>query len=346
MAKVSFNSPNLEPSWDKVEVATQYDVTVALNWYNSNKSEKDAALFLKAELKIARNHTTYAWITRMRSRGFIFGENTEAQIKILKDKFEEAVAYNAIPDLDEDGNPVAQENVINLQERIAAKTDQYIGELEGMLDEHGRPEKTFNAYEWFQKNNVKPVHAAKIIEYFRNRAKQMISEVEKYPEYYDKLTKNQIKSILGVMAVIVQDAERISSNASKTRKPRKKKAVSVEKQVSKLKFKEKDDNFKIQSVNPVSVIGSSQLWVFNTKTRKLGVYIAADRGGLGVKGSSIVNYAEKPISKTLRKPEKVLTEVLDGGKIILRKLMDSINAKESPLNGKINKDVILLRVVP
>jgi hypothetical protein len=66
---------------------------------------------------------------------------------------------------------------------------------------------------------------------------------------------------------------------------------------------------------------------------------------LDVKGSAIQNYKyNESICKTLRKPKDVLSKVLDGGKIVLRKVMSQINAKESELNGRINKDTILLRV--
>lgn len=343
MAKVSIPS-NVEPVCTKQTELSQIEMIEALNWYNINKTEKDAAKYLNCEPKIAKNHTTYAWTVRMRSRGFKFTERTEEQIAVSKQKFEASLTQNSVPTTDEEGIPVPETNVVSIQERITAKTDVYIGELEGTIDEYGVGQKVFNAYDWFTKNEVKPIHANKIADYFRARAAKMIEEIEQYPEYYD-MPKAKIKSILTVMTAIVTDAERLASNVSKSRKPRKKKAVSVEKQVAKLKYLISDNNFKIQSIDPVNVIGADQLWIFNVKTRKLGVYIAADRGGLKVKGSTIVNYAENSVSKTLRKPEKVLTSVLDGGKITLRKLMESINSKEIPLNGRINKDTILLRAV-
>jgi hypothetical protein len=73
--------------------------------------------------------------------------------------------------------------------------------------------------------------------------------------------------------------------------------------------------------------------------------VATDQAGLGVKGSGIENYKySESISKTLRKPKDVLDRVLNGGKIVLRKVMGEINSKPSELNGRINKDTILLRV--
>jgi hypothetical protein len=47
----------------------------------------------------------------------------------------------------------------------------------------------------------------------------------------------------------------------------------------------------------------------------------------------------------LRKPEVTLPEVLSGGKVFLRSVLSDIRAVESVLNGRINKDTILLRVM-
>jgi hypothetical protein len=92
-------------------------------------------------------------------------------------------------------------------------------------------------------------------------------------------------------------------------------------------------------------VGCSQLWVFNTKTRKLGVY-NSDPGGLGVKGSTLLNYdAITSKQKTLRKPEDILPEVVKSGKITLRKILPGIKAVEQELTGRINSDTILLRAI-
>jgi hypothetical protein len=53
----------------------------------------------------------------------------------------------------------------------------------------------------------------------------------------------------------------------------------------------------------------------------------------------------KSLTKTARKPEEVLTSVTKGGKIILKNLLSTLKTKESALNGRINKDTLLLRVL-
>jgi hypothetical protein len=139
---------------------------------------------------------------------------------------------------------------------------------------------------------------------------------------------------------------KLAGESVKTRKPRKRKAKSAEQLVSKLNYAKDFAELKLVSIDPKAIIGASSLWVYNTKTRKLGVYHALDAAGLGIKGSTIQNFAEsKSISKTLRKPAVTLPEVLKGGKVALRNILNDIRAAEKVLTGRINTDTILLRTV-
>jgi hypothetical protein len=199
-------------------------------------------------------------------------------------------------------------------------------------------------------NNVKPIHANRIADHFRERAKEPMAAATGKDAYvkeaYAMYGKARLMNLLTAFAHIVKDAEKLAANASKQRKPRKKKPISFDKMVSKIKYKVKDDSLKLQSVDPVKIVGAIQLWIYNTKTRKLGVYNAEDESGLKMKGTTIKNYVENTsVSKTLRKPDVTLPIVTDGSKIALRKVMEGIRAKPSKLNGRINKDTLLLRVV-
>jgi hypothetical protein len=99
------------------------------------------------------------------------------------------------------------------------------------------------------------------------------------------------------------------------------------------------------SINPTDIIGSQELWVFNTKTRKVGKYVAAEFSELSVKGTGIINFDESnSVQKTLRKPEEQLKEFKDSGKVQLRKFLEDIKAVDIKLNGRINEDTILLKV--
>ena len=131
-----------------------------------------------------------------------------------------------------------------------------------------------------------------------------------------------------------------------TKKASVRKPPQKEKLVAKLKYAKNDTANKLVSINPVDIIGATELWVYNVKTRKLGKYVAEDMGGaLGVKGTAITGFNEaKSVQKTLRKPEVQLKDFLSAGKIELRKFLDNIKATDIKLNGRINVDTVLLKV--
>ena len=138
----------------------------------------------------------------------------------------------------------------------------------------------------------------------------------------------------------------LAQEAKVNRAPRAKKPVAKDKIVAKLKFKKQDEALKLVSINPVDVIGAQELWIYNAKTRKLGRYVADSlQGPLSVKGTSIIGFNEsQSIQKTLRKPDEKLKEFKAAGKVQLRKFLEDINATDTKMNGRINEEIILLKV--
>src|SRR5690606_4676088 len=107
------------------------------------------------------------------------------------------------------------------------------------------------------------------------------------------------------------------------RKPRRIKKKSPAKQIARIKYLKEHENLK--SVNPLDIIGASQLWVYNVKYRNLGVYHCPNAHGFEMKGTTLLNFDEKTsVSKKLRKPEEIIPTVLEGGKVQLRKVLDNI----------------------
>jgi hypothetical protein len=357
-----------EPIWENTgKPCTQFDLVAAFQWYNHNKDSKDARKYLldylvdnKRITPLQKQAAEYlnnswnivdGWFARCLSRGLIAPEKNLISFNERIDGF--VSRLNTIIREKSLGAQVADtSNVISIQERVQAKVDEYIMELEGKFDDlwHKSSTEDFDCYAWMVENNIKPMHATKIAEYFTNRAKEWVLMIDarKTDEYvreaYPRTHKEYCHGA-NILMMFRNDAQKLADNKAAARKPRKKKPISFEKKVKSLKFKVEDTDNKLISVNPVKIIGANQLWVYNVKTRKLGVYIAADQAGLGVKGSSIENYKYKEsISKTLRKPKDTLSRVLSGGKVVLRKIMEEINSKPSELNSRINKDTILLRV--
>ena len=140
------------------------------------------------------------------------------------------------------------------------------------------------------------------------------------------------------------DLEAYEQVKKATKKARVRKAPAKEKVVAKLKYLKEDSKSKLVSVNPVDILGSTQLWVYNTKTRKLGKYVAdAHQAHLGVKGTSIIGFdtAQSEV-KTLRKPSEQIKEVM-GSKPAARKYFKDIKAVSTTPNGRFNDAMIILK---
>jgi hypothetical protein len=355
-----------EPTWEtRTEPCKQYDLIHAFQWYNHNKDSKDARKYL-IEYLVKNNEITPlqkqaadylnnswnivdGWLARCLSRGAWVPDTTFNNFKERMNDFRGRLD-KIIAEKNLGAAVVDTSNVISIQERVQSKVDYFIMELEGKFDDvwHEQSGEEFVPYTWMVENEVKPMHATKIAEYFKKRCADWIAIIESKDEYvresYPRPRKEMIEAAK-FFGLVATDAEKLASNKSAARKPRKKKPVSFEKKVKNLKFKKDDVENKLVSIDPVKIMGSQQLWVYNVKTRKLGVYVAKDEAGLEVKGSAIQNYKySESIAKTVRKPKEVLPRVLDGGKVVLRKVMNEINAKAQELNGRINKDTILLRV--
>jgi hypothetical protein len=92
------------------------------------------------------------------------------------------------------------------------------------------------------------------------------------------------------------------------------------------------------------MLGSEELVTFNTKYKILTHFYALDRAGLGVKGTTIVNYDETK-SKSYRigrKTEEHIEIALRGGKRAYNKMLEAL--KTCTLQHRINENTILLRI--
>jgi hypothetical protein len=342
-----------EPKFDRE--LSKIELMATLNWYTQNKDTRDAVKYandyfrknykLNVENVIKEYPTTFGFVCRILNNGGIINEkdNTWFNETILKIKNDLA---NYKVEVVVDDKPVMP----NIQDRIREKASECIGELEGLLDEYILSKFTSNPkpYGVMHTLNIKGVHTNRILEHWKRiRAEYdtvLTTEDELIKEGYSNFSKTEIKKIVGFCDSIITDCMKVLDEANKSRKPRQRKQKTPEQLVSKLKYLDKHE--ALVSENSKDIIGAIQLWVYNTKSRKLGCYNADDASGLSVKGSSIISFNEsKSTQKKLRKPEVTLPEVLKGGKVYLRTALDDIKAVSATLNGRLNTDTILLRII-
>ncbi len=244
--------------------------------------------------------------------------------------------------------------VPSIQERMREAAVRMTEELEDALegfqtDPENFDPKAFKVLNLLKGKEVKAAHA-RLIKTFYERDLAELEELasgqgcEQLKEGYSHRSKKQIRNLIAFYQEIMSACDMLAQEAKVNRKPRAKKSVPAEKIVAKLKYKKSDEPLKLVSINPTDIIGSKELWVYNTKSRKLGKYVASEYMELGVKGTTITGFNESlSVMKTVRKPEDKLKEFKAAGKVQLRKFLDEINATEARMNGRINEEIILLK---
>lgn len=346
---------NFEPKFSG-EI-TKADISSALSWYSQNKENKDsqkyALEFLKKKHKldakpvIRKKSSTFGFVCRLVANGAILPVENQTWLENEVESIRKELSSKKFEVVEE-----KKENVVNIQDRIREKASECIGELEGQIDELilSNFKTNTSPYGLFHSMNVKQVHTRHIVDWSRKRRQQfdeaLTSTDKDVKEAWSNFTKPNIKKLVAFCDQVIVDCQKLSGEAAKTRKPRKRKEKSPDQLVAKVKVCEEFKELNLKSIDVKTILGAMQLWVYNTKTRKVGCYHANDAGGFSIKGTTIQNFNEtKSIQKKLRKPEVSVPEVLNGGKVMLRNYMDGIRAVESAMNGRLNADTVLLKVV-
>ena len=333
---------------------TEIELAKNLTWYNSMTDNKERRGYIKDYLKAVNRRdeakkfdrvpdtwvpSTAAAIARMISRGFKLPKST-GQF------FEASLSESLSKARDEE--PVVEDKPAapSIQDRIRDRSHDIIGDVEAMIDS-GEP---VELYDWLKKSEIPAMHASKISTFYRPVVAELQELVDggcdQLKEAYSHMSKKQQRERLAFFENLVEQAERYAGVVKKTRAPRKKRAVSVEKQLKHMKFLKESNEYKVASINPEKILGAQELWCFNTKYRTVTVFRALDRGGLKVNRSSIAGFDEKNsfTRGTGRQTEKVIDKIMNGGKIVLKKVMDELKGNQS-LQERINENTILLKVV-
>jgi len=238
---------------------------------------------------------------------------------------------------------------ISIQERIQNKADEYSSEIEYQLDCYlDDPKNPFDVFKYLTEEQVSGPVALKIGNNFFGIERELEEALEfkcdQLKEAYSFLSKKGLKDYYNYVVSIRTNCDKYATGQKKLRKPRKKKIYSAEQQTKNLNYKITDTEYHITSLNPENVVGAMQLWTFNTKTKEITKFVAEDRGGLGVKGTTIQKFNNLSSMKKIgNKTEYFLDRIQEGGKIVLSKVLDEINTKSSKPTGRINEHTILLR---
>ena len=356
MSRVKIIEPKINPE-DYVS-----GLSHAFNWYNQEKDKKDARLYLKDYITLnytkldvktfdrlpdSKIITTYGWLTRMVLNGSL--ELREQDRAKLSKYLESILDASGVEEQEE---VVDEVKVLRptVRDNMKEKVSEYLGELEGAIDDFITTGKELNLYTDLKSRAIPQPYCPFIDEWIKKTASEYItvyeSSEDQIKEGYSNIGKRKITQLIKLINSWSEDLERYTQFKKANRKPRVKKDIPPGVQVSKLKYKREDAELKIKSVTPSDIVGSSQVWVYNTKYKKLAVYRSETTTGIQVKGSSLQNYdPDLCEQKTLRKPAETLKVVLNAGKVQLRRIIPELTTKETPVNGRINEECIIVRVI-
>ena len=336
-------------------------MTRAYNWFNYFYTSEDAKKFtitylksIKYDAKIIRKLElvkcvelhSIGWNCRLLQNGSTLPEDVWESIETrIKELASQVVETSET----EEDQPTTK--VVSIQDRINHRASDLIGELEEQLDVFFKEGVIqFDIKKWSLEKGIKPQVATRIAEHFRPQYEEITEALEgKDPDLVEAYAGWRAP-VLKVMAIFIKriiDYLNSTAEAGKAlRKPRKKKVKPPSVLVAKMKYRADWADLNINSIDPKGIIGASQLWVINSKTRNLSVYHSVDPDGLSVRGSTITGYDEvSSITKKVRKPRDIVPQVLNEGKVGLRGIMKSLTTAETQANGRINTDTILLRVL-
>jgi len=359
----------VEPIWSTEYEPTNYQSEYgnALNWYNFIVDQKDCRAFLfdwfkedKDKLKTLSKipdkllPRTYANSARIAMRGFPLSERDKSRIW---DKVEETV--NKRIKLDDEDVAVAATPI----EKVVKKpliASIYIAshvndEIENLLigeDVKNIPQ-ILMPYRMADKHyldcveKIEPILAefAELVEVRRLPKGQLTDMQLQLLEGYAHLTgMTKIKSIIKLLESYITSLKK-SYVSKQVAKVRKKKPKDMTKLVRNIKFQPEDAVLGITSADPITLLNCSEIWTFDTKTRKLNKYYSPVGGGITVKGASLVGYEESMSScKLLRKPETQVKEFTGLTKNGLTKWYSSVKSKSAPVRARLTPTTLILKV--
>lgn len=251
---------------------------------------------------------------------------------------------------------------ITIQDRLRAAAQDIAAAFEEEIDRFVADPakydiKQFDAIGILRDAESSPGHNRHIVKFYEDDAADVeraikgtytdSEEDQQLKEAYKHLNKTQLKKLYAIYAAIFEACNQASKEAAAKRAPRKRKPRPASQIVKNFKFQKEDTALGLTSVNPIEVHGAKEVWLYNTKSRKITRYVADSLfKELSVKGASIVGYDEtKSMTKTLRKPAEFLKEFKAASKVRLRTILDDVKTVETKANGRSADTLIILKAI-
>lgn len=322
-----------------------------INWYSALRERDDAKQYLTDYCRVhfpgkvdlidrlpeSSLDCTMCWLARITQRGSTFDD---VYLKKL---------HGYILGLDEPvkliSNQATSEEISSPRD---GKFEQLLMLVEGAIDNF---DTTFSCYDMLVSAATAHRIAGRIADYYQPQLEEITLAVEKKDqqcmEAYSHLKYSELRKLQQMVGSIVEDARRFKDNLIKARKPKKNSTAKAKDVFRHFKFQEKDDSLKISSINPSSILGAKELYVYNTARKTLTLFKAKE-GGLKISRSSIDNYStEESLCKRVsgRNLPNVIKHIETSNARARVKALQAINSDPAPVSDRISTNVVLLRAL-
>lgn len=232
---------------------------------------------------------------------------------------------------------------------IKERTSDFIGGVEEILD-HWIDNESYSVFDELKKVEAPYIMAKKVNDFYSPLQKELTELVHEKPsdllENYSHLSSKDQRAYLKFVSNIVSDTDKYMATKKANRAVRKPKVRTADKQISRLNYLKESNEFKLASVNPLTIVGSHRLFTFNTKNKILSELVSNSTKGFEVSGSTIKNVDNSESREiTLRNPDQTLPEILKNTKRNIDKVWAELTTKTRTTNSRINSNTILLRIL-
>lgn len=321
-----------------------------LNWYNINADLKDIRVYLNQYLTSTNRKHLIPVLNKVpdidiKYIGLLARLKTRNQY--ISDEHESLIE-NKIETLSEEVKSMVV--IVDIPKVRVDKTHElsimYSEAIEEAIDDFVTKKKTsFVPLDYIKSKEIPAPVSKKIGDYYSKVLKELqealIGNDEQLVEGYSNFTKTQLKKFITFIESIVTACNQ-QVVSLKVRAPRKKKPLSPIKIVAKVKYAKEHAELNLKSIQPTSMVDSTEIWTYNIKYRKLAVYKSEGNSKLSIKGTSILGFDVSESKQVmLRKPNEFFKDMKIGKKALCIGLKD-IKTKTVTPNGRLNEETIIL----
>jgi hypothetical protein len=334
--KAKWATDAIEPSLS-VEY-TQSELIGVLNWYNVMTDSKTIGKYLNTYLKDIKStkvltqrvsQQTAGAIARLIARG-LGDDKLEKWMSEWVSRLDEKVV-------------APPKKTVSIRDRTTIKLNEYITGLDNGFENfrESNYKMKFNTEKYLADLDVKASYVQSLIMWASEvRNEYVLSKtVPVMKEGYSTYTTQQKNKVIKFFDGMIDSLEKYRVAVTPIRK---KKVVTTSKLVTKLKYLKSFPELKLKSINPEKLIGSKEVWVYNTKTKMVGYYTSLD--GMTVTGTTLKGF-DFSEQRRLRKPEEQLKLLTDSRKgQWIKKFTSMAKTVKTKGNGRFNDGLIILKV--